>query len=133
MKKQWIVFLLAISMISLAGCTDAKKMQENQVSQSASTSLVEEQKATITLQEDGKELLSKTIEFTEGQSVYEVLKNNFDIEDQDGFITKIDGKEQDPTTSKYWMYTINGQEASKGVKDTLLKANDTIVFNLSKV
>lgn len=133
MKKQWIVFLLGISMISLAACTDTKTTKENQVSQSTSTSLVAEQKATIILQEDGKELSSKTIEVTEGQSVYDALKKSFAIEDQDGFITKIDGKEQDPAANKYWMYTINGQEASKGAKDTLLKANDKIVFNLSKV
>ncbi len=129
MKKIIISFLLTMSLISIAACTDDKST----VATSSTSSEMIAQQVTIKIQEDGKEISSKTITFKEGDTVYEALKQNFSIEDQDGFITTIDGKAQDQAANKYWMYTINGKEASKGAKEIQLKAHDTIIFNLAKV
>lgn len=132
MKKIISGIVLAISLVGLAACTnDTKTESTASTTQSTSMSEATEQQATITIQEDGKDISSKTIEFKDGESVYDALKNNFSIEDKDGFITKIDGKEQDQSANKYWMYTINGEDASKGAKDIQLKAGDKIIFNLS--
>lgn len=129
MKKIIISFLLTMSLISIAACTDDKST----VATSSTSSEMIAQQVTIKIQEDGKEISSKTITFKEGDTVYEALKQNFSIEDQDGFITTIDGKAQDQAANKYWMYTINGKEASKGAKEIQLQAHDTIIFNLAKV
>ena len=134
MKKIISGIALVISLVGLAACTnDTKTESTASTIQSTSMNEATEQQVTIKIQEDGKEISSKTITFKEGDTVYEALKQNFSIEDQDGFITTIDGKAQDQAANKYWMYTINGKEASKGAKEIQLKAHDIIIFNLAKV
>ncbi|GAA2909635.1 DUF4430 domain-containing protein [Enterococcus pseudoavium] len=129
MKKTMILAALLVSLVGFTGC----QKNEPATSQETSVSQKTEQKATVKLQEDGKELSKKTINFEKGATLYDVMAKNFTIEDQDGFITKIEGHAQDENAKKYWTFKINDKEIMKGAKEVKVKGNDKIVFDLAKM
>ncbi|MGO3114424.1 DUF4430 domain-containing protein [Enterococcus pseudoavium] len=129
MKKTMILAALLVSLVGFTGC----QKKEPATSQETSVSQKTEQKATVKLQEDGKELSKKTINFEKGATLYDVMAKNFTIEDQDGFITKIEGHAQDENDKKYWTFKINDKEIMKGAKEVKVKENDKIVFDLAKM
>ncbi|MBU5585389.1 DUF4430 domain-containing protein, partial [Enterococcus sp. S181_ASV_20] len=74
-----------------------------------SSSQETEKRATITLLDGEKELSKKNVTFNKGEKLFDVLKNNYAIEDNDGMITSIDGQAQDDKNNKYWVFTINDE------------------------
>lgn len=64
---------------------------------------------------------------------YAIFQKNFDIEDDNGFITSIDGHEQDEKDNKYWTYTINDEEVMEGASEVELTAGDKVDFSLSEM
>ncbi|GKT02930.1 DUF4430 domain-containing protein [Furfurilactobacillus sp. WILCCON 0119] len=88
-------------------------------------------KATITLTQDKKQFAKKTVTVKKGNNLLSVMKKNFTVKEKDGFITSINGHKQDDAQKKYWMFTVNGKEATKGAKDIQVKKNDKVTFDLS--
>lgn len=133
MKKigQWSLVLASVLVLSACGGTGGT--DDSSASSTAETSQqsVVEQHATVILQEDGKEISIKEVDFKEGDNLFTVMSNSFDIKDQDGFITSIDGHAQDDTAKKYWTYTINDKEVMTGAKEVILKEDDKVIFNLA--
>jgi hypothetical protein len=128
MKKLLTLTFTLVTLATLAGCQPNES--KTQASSTTSTVEVAKQEAKITLKEDNNQIATKTVQFKTGESLYDAMKANFAIKDEDGFITSIDDHQQDKAKNKYWTYTINGEMAMKGAKDITLKENDTIVFNL---
>ncbi|MFS0560243.1 DUF4430 domain-containing protein [Terribacillus sp. 179-K 1B1 HS] len=116
--------LLAAGILAGCGTTEEPKQQNQQAEQKT------EQQVTVTLTEDGKEISSKEVSFEEGDSLMDVMKENFDVEDDGGMITSIDGHSQDKGENKYWLYTVNGEMAQVGAADLKLSEGDEIAFNL---
>lgn len=133
MKKfYWFSFIGCILLL-LNGCTTIDSSKDaNQQSKTEQTQQ-RQQTVTIFIQKDGKQLSSKTVPFKTGDSLLTVLKENFAIEEEQGFITSIDGHAQDKQKQKYWIFTIDGTSATKGAKETVLKKNQQIVFDLAKI
>ena len=133
MKKigQWSLVLASVLVLSACGGTGGT--DDSSASSTAETSQqsVVEQHATVILQEDGKEISIKEVDFKEGDNLFTVMSNSFDIKDQDGFITSIDGHAQDDAAKKYWTYTINDKEVMTGAKEVILKEGDKVIFNLA--
>lgn len=128
MKKLLTLTLTLLTLSALSACERTSK--ETAASATSSTSAVVSETATLTLQEDGKELATQDVKVTEDTTVYEALSSTFSVKADQGFITEIDGHSQDEKAGKYWLYTVNGQMAEKGAQETPLKAGDKIVFNL---
>lgn len=126
MKKLNRLVLGATLIVTLAGC-GAKDNQKTTESSEASA------KVNIVLKEEDKEFDSKEVSVKEDAVLYDVLKDNYDIEDTKGFIISIDGHKQDEKENKYWLYTINGKQAEKGVQETKVSDGDDVVFDLSKL
>ena len=63
-------------------------------------------------------------------SLFDAMSENFDIKDDNGFITSIDGKEQDKAANKYWTFTINDEQVNVGAKDVTVADGDKIIFKL---
>ncbi|HFD8349696.1 TPA: DUF4430 domain-containing protein [Streptococcus pyogenes] len=63
-----------------------------------------------------------------GDTVLEVLKDNYEVKEKDGFITAIDGIEQDTKANKYWLFKVNGKMADKGADQITVKDGDSIEF-----
>ncbi|KGX85953.1 DUF4430 domain-containing protein [Pontibacillus litoralis] len=135
--KKWlqILGLSFVLMLGLAACgqtteEDAGSSAEN-TEQSAEQS--EESVQVVISKNKGEETLTdKTIEIEEGQTVYDVMANHFDIEDNNGFITSIDGVVAKEEEKQAWMYSVNDESAEVGAKDYELKAGDKVTFDLQK-
>jgi Tfp pilus assembly protein PilV len=112
----------------LAGCGTTEQSQQNNQQAEQQT----EQQATITLTEDGEEVSSKEVAFEEGANLMDVMKENFEVEEDAGMITSIEGHSQDEGASKYWLYTVNGEMAQVGAADLELSDEDEVAFNLQK-
>jgi Tfp pilus assembly protein PilV len=108
----------------LAGCGTTEQSQQN--NQQA------EQQATITLTEDGQEISSEEVTFEEGANLMDVMKENFEVEEEGGMITSIEGHSQDKGANKWWLFTVNGEMAPVGAADTELSDEDEVAFNLQK-
>lgn len=111
----------------LAGCGTTEQPQQNQQAEQQT-----EQQVTVTLSEDGEEISSKEVSFEEGDMLLDVMKENFEIEEDAGFITSIDGHAQDADAKKYWLFTVNEEMSPVGANEIELKDGDDVVFNLQK-
>lgn len=134
MMSKWLKGLLILAVtLTLAACgttaTPEKTASTTSVSSTAPTTLT----ATVILKEDGQEIANKQIQVAPETSVYDALAKNFTVKDDKGFITSVDGKEQDPQGNKYWMYKVNDVMAEKGAKEIIIKDGDKIEFELAEV
>ncbi|UJF15325.1 DUF4430 domain-containing protein [Jeotgalibaca sp. MA1X17-3] len=135
MKKLWILFAAGFI---LTGCADAgnnaANSAETQSNIEISSSIKNENaiSVTISVMEDGKliEDGTKSLELEEGTTLLEAMKANFDIEEDNDFITSINGQEQDNEANKYWLFDINGEESMVGAADVELQEDDFVEFNL---
>ncbi|MFC6171027.1 DUF4430 domain-containing protein [Loigolactobacillus jiayinensis] len=88
-------------------------------------------KAQITLTVDNKKISKKKVTTTSKTNLMKVLKKHYTIKEDDGMITSINGHKQNTKAQKYWLYQINGKDATKGAKKTYLKNNDKVSFTLN--
>lgn len=134
MKKRYLFFVLVVCLMIFSGCgskqagTTASSSAEKTVSSRKKTT----ETASITLLDGDKELSKKEVKFEDGQSLYDVLKGVYSVEDDDGMITSIDGHAQDEKSNKYWVFTINDEQVNSGAKDVTLKKDDRVVFKLEQ-
>lgn len=64
-----------------------------------------------------------------GTVLLDLLEQEYEVEKTaDGFITAIEGIEQDG--SRFWIYEVNGEEAQVGAGDFELSPDDQVVFDL---
>jgi len=65
------------------------------------------------------------------------MRENYAIEEADGFITAIDGQTQVEETAetkgKYWLFDVNGESSMVGAADVALQEGDVIVWNLTEM
>lgn len=134
MKKTHLFFAAAVSLMIFSGCTSdsANSSDSSSAETAVSSSKKVELKASITLLDGDKELSKKEISFKKGAKLFDVLKENYEIEDDDGMITAIDGHSQDEKNKKFWVFTINDEQVNAGAKDVELKAGDRVVFKLEQ-
>ncbi|MDU5509201.1 DUF4430 domain-containing protein [Enterococcus gilvus] len=134
MKKRTVFFALIFSLTLISGCTS--KPSESSDSSSANETVTSsekvEEKASITLVDGDKELSKKQVSFEKGESLFDVLKETYAVEDDNGMITSIDGHAQDEKNNKYWVFTINDEQVNSGAKDVTLKKDDRVVFKLEQ-
>lgn len=128
MKKLTVLSTIIIGLFILSGC------QTDQVSSQASTEVTSEVVASsvkIVLTDGNDTIDSKTVSYQSGETLMDVLTDNFDIEEKDGFITSIEGHAQDESQNKYWTFTVNGEMGAKGADETTLQDGDQVAFALS--
>lgn len=124
MKKMFKLLVLPFLLVTLAACSSSTTSQKTSTSTSSET--VKSTVQLIVKKED--ETLDKKVSFKKGESVLDVLKATYKVEEKDGFITSIDGLKQDEAAKKYWLFKVNGEEASKGANEIMVKKGDKIEF-----
>lgn len=132
LKKMIGSLFALVAVLTIAGCT-ATDSKTTKTTTATTTSAKVTQTASVQLKDGKNSLATKTVDIKAGESLYDVMKNNFKIEDQDGFITSIDGLAQDKEAKKYWMFSVNGKMGEKGAKDTTVKVKDKVVFTLDEM
>ncbi|MBK0348493.1 DUF4430 domain-containing protein [Aerococcaceae bacterium zg-ZJ1578] len=147
MKKK--LFLLAAMMI-LAGCqtnsqntttTTATTETTSEVTTTQATTLAtqttSDEKAqasiTINITVDGEPIENSpfTLKVNDGDTLLDVMKAQLDIIEKDGFISSINGHEQNAQENKWWLFDYNGQMSEVGAADVKLKDGDQIDWKLA--
>lgn len=131
------IFVLS-SILWLSACGGDNQATESAVvetssevsSSSAETTAI---KASFSFEEDGKALtdLSKEIEFEEGQTVLEALKENYEVTEDGGMVTAIEGIEQNEEENKWWMYSVNDEQPNVGAAEYVLQDGDQVKWTLN--
>ena len=97
MKKLILGFVLSsFLMVGTACSTNTEKT----TFQSSTEQKQGELHLTLSLVEDEKEFATKEVTAKDSDTVLDILKANFDVKEDGGFVTSIDGKEQDPKANK---------------------------------
>lgn len=129
--------LIVLTAFSLAACGETT-MQESESSATKSTSLVEDQtketlSIVIALEQDGKNVATATkkLEVSEGTTVLEALKKEYEVVEEGGFIASIEGMKQDKEAGKYWMYEVNNTEPPVGAAEYELQDGDQVKWFLN--
>lgn len=130
--KKGLSYLLAIILAIgvLAGCGTTETPETN--GSTPETQEVNEDVIKVTISKDeGEEILSeKEIAIEEGAILMDVLKENFDIEEDGGFITSIDGVAPEEGEQVAWMYFVNDEMAMVGAAEYELSPGDEVTFDL---
>ncbi|MFC7320736.1 DUF4430 domain-containing protein [Halobacillus campisalis] len=117
------IFLL-VSTALLAGC-------QEEATEGAGESAAEDTTVEIEISEnEGEEVISNE-EYTveEGTVLMELMEENYDVEQEGGFINSIEGIAPEEDEQKAWIYTINGEDASVGAHEYELEDGDEINFD----
>ncbi|WP_170242349.1 DUF4430 domain-containing protein [Streptococcus suis] len=126
MKQLLRICVSVLSALVLLGCSTTSN-QPTASSQVEETSQLLE--ATLRITSDGQNS-TKNVRFEASDSVMDVLEEYHDIEEENGMVTVIDGKSQDPASNTYWMYKVNGSLAEKGAAEQILQEGDDVEFYL---
>ncbi|MCZ0701827.1 putative component of type VI protein secretion system [Natronobacillus azotifigens] len=122
MKKTiQFTIILMISVALLFGCAQ----------DSTETQGDEPFEVTVTISVDyGDEVITDDSFMVEpGTVLLDLLEQEYEVEKTaDGFITAIEGIEQDG--SRFWIYEVNREEAQVGAGDFELSPDDQVVFDL---
>lgn len=127
-----LVMFLCLSVVLISGC-GKKEDEATQKETHASTTVVEDKKIQVIVSIDnGDKKEDKEIEIDKNETLLEVMEKNFDAKNDKGFVTAIDGVEQNKEENKYWLFIINGEEVNKGAQEVKLKNGDRIEWELKK-
>lgn len=121
MKKNLLTFLILIVMsIFLVACnSDSSSEEEIQI------------KITLYDEVNDSTIASDEFDAKEGQILQEVLEANYEVEvQQGGFITSIEGHQQNEADSIFWVYEVNGEEVHEAASNYELQENDDVLFKL---
>jgi hypothetical protein len=140
MSKWYSVFLAMVMAVGvLVGCGSQEEEgtssnQEEQVEGNTSANQeeqVEEVTVQVEINNSQQEEVIAEDEWTveEGTTLMEVMEENYEVEQTEGFINSIEGVAGNEKEKLAWMYTINGEEAMVGANEYELEDGDEIAFN----
>ena len=140
MKK--LLLALSLSLV-LFGCAPTEEAETSSILQESTVAASSEAAETVSVSislTDGGTIIAgseKTIEVEAGANLLAVMKENYTIEEADGFITAIDGQTQveqtADTKAKYSLFDVNGEPSMVGAADVALQEGDVIVWNLTEM
>lgn len=119
MKK---ISQLLIALFMLIGLSACSPKNDSNTTPSSKEQLVE-----LIVKLDNEEI-SEKVTFEDGETVMDVLKENYKVKENKGFITEIDGVSQDEAAGKYWMFDVNDKTAPKAANQIKLKDGDKVEF-----
>lgn len=130
------LFVLLSVGVVLAGCAtdqaDETQETEQTVEEVNQAEELAEVTANIDVLIDGEQVadLSKEVTVPEGTYLMDVMHEEYDVVDEGGFLSAIEGYEQDVDAERYWMYYINDEMPSVGAAEYELEEGDTIEWRL---
>jgi len=137
--KKWFLSILTLILAIglLAGCSsDSNPESSSNVNVSTNntgdTVDVDEDSIRITISlNDGQEFINETqVPYEENTVLMDVLKENFYVEEKDGFITSIERVQASKEDHTEWVYYVNDEIATVGAAEYVVQPGDKIVFDL---
>jgi hypothetical protein len=96
-----------------------------------SPTLAIETTGAFRIMNDKKEtIVSKEVSFQEGETLYEVTKRAFDVEESKDNIISINGINSIPKKNIHWAAFVNGDFVEVRLDEVNLYANDNVVWAL---
>lgn len=123
--------MLLSGTLVITGCTpsvDVEDVNETAIEQQAEVS----QGTVIMLDTEGNDLFNKEVSFVDGELLSDIMENNFDIVNEGGFITSIEGHEQSTEDNIFLVYEINEEMVMTGIEETEIFDGDSIVWKLEQ-
>ncbi|MFD1039494.1 DUF4430 domain-containing protein [Virgibacillus byunsanensis] len=101
-------------------------------SDDTSSSEENEGSVDITISKDnGEEIVTeKEVPIEDGAILMDVMQENFDIEEDEGFITSIEGEAPEEGEQKAWMFFVNDEMGAVGANELELQVDDRVTFDL---
>lgn len=124
MKKCSLWTSIIVFLVFLSGCQAPKEKEAKILSSQPQVRLI--------IKEDSK-TIDKKIPFKKGATAMDVLKQAVVVEEKNGFITSIDGYQQDTSKKRYWFFKVNDKLAPKAADQIKLKDKDVITFYQEKI
>src|SRR5690625_1543029 len=132
-----LIFAVVLSTVVLTGCgstnNDGTNNNGNNNNQSEvnSSEVNEEVIQVIVSNDEEDEIFSeKEIEIKEGDILLDVLNENFDIDEDGGFINGVDGVVAEEDEQKFWAIIVNGEMAEVGAGEFELSPGDEVTLDL---
>lgn len=131
--NKWFLRLASILLVIgvLAGCSTD---DNDNVSKDTPTNTEEQAEETVAItisKDEGHEIIDKKEVPIEADAILmDVLKENFEVDDDGGFVTSIEGVSPGEDEEKAWMFFVNDEMAPVGASDYELTPGDEITFDL---
>ncbi|QGH34829.1 DUF4430 domain-containing protein [Gracilibacillus salitolerans] len=123
MKQIKKIFIITILAIVMTACGNTSATDEE-----VSISL------TITDQTTNTTISDDDFTVQSGTPLLTILENNYDVKvTDDGFLTAIEGYQQDTDESIFWTYEANGEMVNEGIADYEVEDEDHITFDLQVI
>ncbi|MDR2832179.1 MAG: DUF4430 domain-containing protein [Streptococcaceae bacterium] len=120
--KHWkkLVTLLAMvaALFIFTGCTNSNAEQ-----------IAEDEKINVQIVIEDK---THDFEIYPNTTLLELVTKELDAKDEDGFVTSVGTLESDPSTNTWLLFNKNGEMATVGAQDLILKDGDIIEFYLEQ-
>ena len=134
-QKQGLRMSLLLGMILLmVGCQPQNNQKPAETTLAETTGVsdtTEEVTVMVTIQVDGKAVVENVeLKAHEGDMLLDIMKEQFEIEEKDGFVTTIEGHQQDEAANKFWMFDVNGEMAPVGAAEFKVSDQDNILWKL---
>lgn len=133
MKKLFFTIFTALTaLFVVVGCSNDATSTPPKEETSEVTNEDQEQSIVVTISiDEGAEVITeKEIAIEENAILMDVMKENFDIGEDDGFIYSIEGIEPEAGEQKAWMFFVNDELGEVGAAQYELSPGDHVVFDL---
>ena len=137
MKKAMWLFVISLF---LGACSTEQPAENQAIDSSVATEEVDssnevvEETVTVNVEiiidEEVVSELSKELEVEAGIVLLDVMKDHYDIEEENTFIQAIEGFEQNEDDNTWWVYELNEEEAFEGAADYEVQDGDQITWAL---
>jgi hypothetical protein len=136
-KTSNLILSLLMAGILMTGCgisetQDSTNGSEKQVESSTAKEKSKEVSANVKVLVAGEEVEDVELAVDNGVILLDAMKENMIIEETDGFINSINGVEQSEKDNKFWVYTVNDEQATVGANEYELLDGDQIVWELTE-
>jgi len=138
MKKMSRLILALLLAMTLAACgaenNETKPVKDSKTEQTQTPKKQEAKVEIKILKGDDDLVKEKSIAIEKDDILMDVLKENFEIKEEKGFITSIEGiqPEKGEENKIGWMYYVNDEMAQVGAADYKLQPGDQVSFKYEK-
>lgn len=122
LKKVLIALVIVVGVLS--GCSSDAPNEEKQGQEQ------QELAVEIELVDTEGNANTTTHEFTEGQTLMEVLKANYEIDETDGFLNRVGDLIANPDNKEFLAIYVNDEMAMVGANDLTFSDGDKVTIRL---
>lgn len=122
-----LLMTIVVTLVLLAGCSSGSESNDTKKAQSAEEGTIS---VIISDEAAGEVYSDEEITIQEDAILMDVMQENYDIDENDGFINEIDGVSPEEGEKKAWIYSVNGEDALVGAAEYELSIDDEVAFDL---